>query len=202
MIGLVWNSREEKRHQEKKNKNQRAQMKKDDNARLRAMLDKTMATDPRIKKFKEEKASRKKSGVGSKGSVAGSKVDQEEEKKRKEEEERKKKEEEEKKAEEEKSKSLEIKKLKETAKKNLKRDKKVISSLIASSNYFVPKGKSPSSKDIENALGELDALMEKIEPEKLSEFRKEAEEAKEGEDLREVIKVWAGKVGGDWKVFV
>lgn len=46
-------NRDNKRYIEKKNKNLRAKHKKDDNARIRKLIDTAMAEDPRIKAFKE-----------------------------------------------------------------------------------------------------------------------------------------------------
>lgn len=64
-------SRDEKRHQEKKNKAQRAQRKKDDITRVRTLVDTALASDPRIKQFKAaEKAARD----AKKGKVAGAEV--------------------------------------------------------------------------------------------------------------------------------
>lgn len=64
-------SRDDKRYTEKKNKNERARLKKEDTARVRGLVDLAMAHDPRIKRIKqEEKAAReakKKGGVVGKG---------------------------------------------------------------------------------------------------------------------------------------
>lgn len=65
-------SRDEKRHQEKKNKAERARAKKEDNTRVREMVDMILAADPRIKKFRqEEKAAReaKKKAQGKGGAA-------------------------------------------------------------------------------------------------------------------------------------
>lgn len=52
-------SRDEKRHQEKKNKSERAKKKKEDIARTRELVDLALSLDPRIKAFKAaEKAAR------------------------------------------------------------------------------------------------------------------------------------------------
>jgi DnaJ family protein C protein 2 len=52
-------SRDEKRHQEKKNKSERAKRKKEDIARVRVLVDKALGLDPRIKQFKaDEKEAR------------------------------------------------------------------------------------------------------------------------------------------------
>lgn len=52
-------SRDDKRFTEKKNKSERARRKKDDNTRLRELVDGVLAVDPRIKRIRaEEKAAR------------------------------------------------------------------------------------------------------------------------------------------------
>lgn len=59
MIPLRYFSRDEKRHQEKKNKSDRATKKKQDNTRVRSLIDLALSLDPRIRKFKaDEKAAR------------------------------------------------------------------------------------------------------------------------------------------------
>lgn len=63
------NSRDEKRHNEKKNKSERQKRKKEDNTRVRTLVDAALALDPRIKQFKaDEKAAR---DAKKKGGVAG-----------------------------------------------------------------------------------------------------------------------------------
>ena len=52
-------NRDEKRYTEKKNRNERARRKKEDNARLRNLVDKALSLDPRIKAFRAaERAAR------------------------------------------------------------------------------------------------------------------------------------------------
>lgn len=93
-------SRDDKRYVEKKNKTERARRKKEDTARLRALVDRTLQLDPRIARIKrEEKAAReakKKGKAAPNGAAAPSQKEKEEEARRKAEEEAKKKEEEEK----------------------------------------------------------------------------------------------------------
>lgn len=65
-------SRDDKRYTEKKNKSERARLKKEDITRLRSLVDLAMSCDPRIKRIKqEEKAAReakkKNATVGGKG---------------------------------------------------------------------------------------------------------------------------------------
>ncbi|KZS96769.1 DnaJ-domain-containing protein [Sistotremastrum niveocremeum HHB9708] len=91
-------SRDDKRYTEKKNKSERARLKKEDNVRVRSIVDLALSVDPRIKRIKqEEKAAReakKKNKVnGAVGGAAALKAKQEEEKKKAEEEAKKKEEE-------------------------------------------------------------------------------------------------------------
>ncbi|KZW00387.1 DnaJ-domain-containing protein [Exidia glandulosa HHB12029] len=95
-------SRDDKRYTEKKNKTERARRKKEDTARVRTLVDKALALDPRIARIKrEEKAAReakKKGKAGAPNGAAGGQTQKqkEEEERRKAEEEAKKKEDEEK----------------------------------------------------------------------------------------------------------
>ncbi|EJD52025.1 DnaJ-domain-containing protein [Auricularia subglabra TFB-10046 SS5] len=102
-------SRDDKRYVEKKNKAERARRKKEDTARLRLLVDKTLALDPRIARIKrEEKAAReaKKKGKGApNGAAAALQKQKEDEERRKAEEAKKKEEEENSKAEAKKAKA-------------------------------------------------------------------------------------------------
>ena len=77
-------SRDDKRYTEKKNKADRAKRKKDDNARLRTLVDRVLALDPRIARIKqEEKAAReaKKKGKAVNGTSAQQEREAEEKRK-------------------------------------------------------------------------------------------------------------------------
>ena len=70
MVAFCCGSRDDKRYAEKKNKSERARKKKEDNVRLRTIVDLALSTDPRIKKFKraekearEAKRNKPKSGT-------------------------------------------------------------------------------------------------------------------------------------------
>lgn len=123
-------SRDDKRFTEKKNKSERTRRKKEDNTRLRQLVDDVLANDPRIKRIKaEEKAARaaKKGGAaGANGAAkpltAAEKKAAEEAKKK---EEAEKKEAEKKALEATKGEREAAKKAKEAARKNLKKWKKV-----------------------------------------------------------------------------
>ncbi|SCZ88114.1 BZ3500_MvSof-1268-A1-R1_Chr2-1g04198 [Microbotryum saponariae] len=188
-------SRDEKRHQEKKNKAERARKKKEDIARVRELTDRALSLDPRIKQFKaEEKAAR----AAKKGGVSGvSPADLE----KKKEEEQKAKEEEAKKAAEEAQKAADdkvsreaAKKAKAAAQKNVKKAQKAISALVTSNNYFVATGSSPSPAIVEGQLTELDLLYGALDAEQVAEFRTEAEAQSSPEKIKGVITSWAKKV--------
>jgi len=102
-------SRDDKRYTEKKNKSERARRKKEDNVRLRNLVDLSLSLDPRIKRIKQEEkeARAAKKNQRANGGV-NTKQKQEEEKKQKEEEAKRL-------AEEEAVKKAEAKKAKATA---------------------------------------------------------------------------------------
>ncbi|GAA6063383.1 hypothetical protein JCM10212_001482 [Sporobolomyces blumeae] len=168
-------SRDEKRHQEKKNKAQRAQRKKEDIARVRTLVDTALASDPRIKAFKAaEKAARDAKRAGGAGGGAGAAVDPkvkaEEERKAKEAEEQLKKEQAIKDAQD-KSDREAAKKAKESAKKNLKKAQKAITALVTAHNYFTVAGTSPAPQTVEQCFSELDLLFGALEADEVVEVK-------------------------------
>jgi DnaJ family protein C protein 2 len=101
-------NRDDKRYTEKKNKSERARRKKEDNARLRGLVDTCLAVDPRIKRIKaeeKEERERKKRARVNGVSVAELQKKEEEEKKKQEEERRRLEEEEKSKADAKKTKA-------------------------------------------------------------------------------------------------
>ncbi|KAK4056729.1 Zuotin [Microbotryomycetes sp. JL221] len=188
-------SRDEKRHQEKKNKSERARRKKEDNARVREIVDRALTLDPRMKAFKAaEKAARDAKKGGVKGGANG--VDSkkaEEDKKRAEEEAKAKAAEEEKKAAEDKANREAAKKAKAAAAKNVKKDKKAISAVVTANNYFVEAGSSPSPSTVEGQLTELDLIFGALEPEEVGEMKKEIEAKTTPADMKAVIVSFAKK---------
>lgn len=198
--------RDDKRFTEKKNKSERQRRKKEDNTRLRQLVDDVLANDPRIKRIKaEEKAARlaKKGGAQANGGPAKPLTPAEKKKL----EEQKKKEEAEKKAAEAKANESSkadreaAKKAKEAARKNLKKWKKSISTVIASSNYFQAEGTSPAPSVIEKQLAELDALVELLEPEEVKDLKEKVEKAGNGEPAKAALVASAKSLGekGDGK---
>lgn len=114
-------SRDEKRYAEKKNKSERERRKKEDRARVRALIEQTEKVDPRLKRIKaEEKAAREAKRKGYKPGVdiAAEKKKAEEEAKAKAEAEAKKAAEEKALAEQEKAGRDSAKKAREAAKKS------------------------------------------------------------------------------------
>jgi DnaJ family protein C protein 2 len=192
----VWSfcSRDEKRYQEKKNKAERARAKKEDNTRVREMVDMILAADPRIKRFRqEEKAARdaKKKATGGKPGQAGGKpltlAQRKAAEQAKLEELQKEQEANKAKEAEDKVQREQAKKAREAAKKNLKKWKKAITTIVADSNYFQASG-SPSASTIEKQLAEIDALVEILEPEQTRELKESVEKAGKGEAAKEAIK--------------
>lgn len=94
------------------------------------------------------------------------------------------------------------KKAREAAKKNLKRDKKAISALVPSLNYFKPAGEKVAAADIEGYLNELDAILDKAEPEEVAALRTETD-AKKGDasQVKDAIKSLAEKKGVTTKYY-
>lgn len=186
--------RADKRYTEKKNRNERAARKKEDNARLRNLVDRALSLDPRIKKFKqEEKAAREAKKNKGKGGVANGKTPEQlaEEKKAKEEAEKKAAEEAKAKEEAEKAGRADAKKAREAAKKALKKEKKKLSDAITSNNYFQPAGSAPSAQVIEKQLNALDALVSKLgeeDPTLVGKLREEVEKAASADAKKAALK--------------
>ncbi|CAD6587396.1 MAG: hypothetical protein TREMPRED_004748, partial [Tremellales sp. Tagirdzhanova-0007] len=197
--------RDDKRFTEKKNKSERARRKKEDNVRLRELVDEVLSHDPRIKRIKaDEKAARdakKKGGVANGGPAKPLTVT---EKKKAEDAKEAAKKEEEKKANELSKPDREAaKKAKEAARKNLKKWKKSIATVITSSNYFLPTGTVPPPATIEKQLAELDTLCDLLEPEDVKDLKEKVEIAGSGglakQALKEKIVGLAGAIVGGVK---
>jgi DnaJ family protein C protein 2 len=150
-------SRDDKRYQEKKNRAQRAQLKKEDNARLRKLVDTALGLDPRIAKFKAEDKKRRNAKKDQKAAADKAAA---EEAARKAEEDRIAQE----KAEADaKVASESAKKDKEAVKRALKKEKKTIKSVIKDNNYGLPAGAPEAGpNEIETQLNKLDELMAKV----------------------------------------
>jgi len=122
------NSRDDKRFTEKKNRGERARRKKEDNARLRTLIDVALSCDPRIKKQKQkekEEREKKSKARGQKAPVV--KLSQKE----KEEIAKKEKEEADKKEAEEREKRQVEKKLREAQKRRERKERKLAADAAA-----------------------------------------------------------------------
>ncbi|KAK0534247.1 Zuotin [Tilletia horrida] len=201
-------NRDEKRYMEKKNKNERTRRKKEDNARLRGLVDRALAADPRIKKFKAEEKAAREAKKGGKGGVAGGaaggpgglaaaraaleKKKAEEAAAKAAEEEAKKK-----KDEEDKASRADAKKAKEAAKKKLKTEKKALTKLVQACNYFQAPGAAAPANVVEAQLNGLDAICASLEPEDVAKLRADADKAGEGkpEEVKKLLQAAADSKG-------
>ncbi|KAG0306678.1 hypothetical protein BGZ97_000658 [Linnemannia gamsii] len=154
-------NRDDKRYIEKKNKAERAKLKKEDGARLRKLVDTAFALDPRMAAFKEQEKEAKE---------AKKKERLEQAKKAKRDAEREAalaKELEEEKESSERLKKEEEKKEKEAKKKVIRKEKKNIKTLMKDANYGYAKGKHVSPSTLEIYLSELETMLDKLSLEDL-----------------------------------
>ncbi|WFD31201.1 hydroxymethylglutaryl-CoA lyase [Malassezia sp. CBS 17886] len=192
-------SRDEKRYTEKKNRNERARRKKEDNARLRNLVDKALSLDPRIKKFRaQERAAREakknRGRPGAHGHAHAAEAAAAAELKKAEEE--KAAREAAAKEEADKAARADAKKVKEAAKKNLKKEKKALRNVVTGANYFLPDGTSPSATVLDKQLGALDAICAALEPEDVAALRAACEKSNDAAKA-ELAKACADKGLGD-----
>ncbi|RAL11815.1 putative ribosome associated DnaJ chaperone Zuotin [Aspergillus homomorphus CBS 101889] len=152
-------SRDQKRHVEKKNANARRKRKTEDTARLRHLVDDCAAGDERIKKFrKAARADKDKKRL--EREAEAKRLLEEKEKARQEEEQRKKDAEEAAKAEREQN-----KKAKEAAKNAAKKNKRVLKGSVKDVNYF---DDAPSAAQVDSVLADVDLVISKIDAEELA----------------------------------
>ncbi|RKU42614.1 Ribosome-associated chaperone, variant 2 [Coniochaeta pulveracea] len=171
-------SRDQKRHQEKKNLNARKKRKAEDNARLRQLVDQAMAGDVRIKKFKQQKNAAKNKKKADK--EAAEKKAAEEAKAKKEAEEQAKKEAEEKaKADREAN-----KKAKEAAKNAVKKNKRVLKGSVKDANYFATGDASPAA--IDAVLNDVETVQAKIDPEEIGALAGKLANLKVADEIKAV----------------
>ncbi|KAI7907277.1 DnaJ domain-containing protein [Cokeromyces recurvatus] len=149
-------NRDDKRYQEKKNRAQRAQLKKEDNARLRKLVDTCLGMDPRIAIFKAEEKKRRNAKKNARAEAEKAAAEAA----------AKKAEEEriaaEKAAAEAKAASAEAKKAKEKAKKNIRKEKKNMRTILQENNYALPAGAAPATpQEVDAQLIKLDDIFAK-----------------------------------------
>ncbi|KAJ6023872.1 hypothetical protein N7540_004669 [Penicillium herquei] len=153
-------SRDQKRHTEKKNANARRKRKNEDVARLRELVDEVLAQDERIKKFRQQARAGKDAKRKAKEDEA-QRLKDEKERKKAEEEQAKKDAEESAKAEREKN-----KKAKEAAKNAAKKNKRVLKGSVKDVNYFAD-GEASASQ-VDSVLGDVELIMGKIDVDELA----------------------------------
>lgn len=154
-------SRDQRRHIERKNANARKKKKAEDNTRLRQLVDECLAQDERIKKFRQQEHAQKNKR----------KLEKEAEAKRLAEEAAKAKEEEARlKAEKEateKAEKADAKKAKEAAKNAAKKNKRVVRGSAKEANYFHGAGDAPAAT-IDAVLNDVDVIITKVDNEELA----------------------------------
>jgi len=187
-------SRDQRRHIERKNNNARKKKKVEDTARLRTVVDRALELDERIKKFrKEEQQSKNKK-----------KIQREEEEKKKKEEEAKRKEEEAKaaaeKAEKEKAEKADAKKAKDAAKNAVKKNKRVVRAAVKDANYFHSGDGDASAKQIDAALNEVDALLAKLGPDEIADLTSKLNGKTAAGDIKAAFVEEIGKLRAEGKV--
>ncbi|KAJ5130080.1 uncharacterized protein N7515_006119 [Penicillium bovifimosum] len=177
-------SRDQKRHVEKKNANARRKRKTEDTVRLRELVDECLSSDERIKKFRQQaRAGKDAKRLAKEEEIRRQK--EEKEKAKADEEKRKKEAEEAAKAEREKS-----KKAKEAAKNAAKKNKRILKGSVKEVNYFAAGGDA-SATEIDNVLSDVDLIMGKIDVDELAVLAEKLTIA--GTDGAAVKSAWTGE---------
>ncbi|KAJ5943848.1 hypothetical protein N7516_004016 [Penicillium verrucosum] len=195
-------SRDQKRHVEKKNANARRKRKTEDTIRLRELVDECLASDERIKKFRQQaRAGKDAKRLAKEEEIR--RLKEEKENAKAAEEQRKKDAEEAAKADREKN-----KKAKEAAKNASKKNKRILKSSVKDVNYFA--AGDPTAADIDGVLTDVDLIMGKIDVDELAVLAEKLTIA--GTDGAAVKTAWSGEAkrlvdagklkAGEAKVFV
>ena len=158
-------NRDQKRHVERKNNAARKKRKSEDIARLRELVDRCLALDPRIKLFKEQEKERRNAKKNAREA---------EERRLAQEAARRADEEAARRADEEAAAKLAKeagKKAKEEAKKAVKKNRRVLKASVKDNNYFVATADpTPTPAAIDGALNDVDLIQGKIDPDELAEL--------------------------------
>ncbi|KAL0265152.1 Zuotin [Diplodia seriata] len=185
-------SRDQRRHIEKKNLNARKKKKTEDSARLRHLVDDCLATDERIKKFRQEEYAQKHK----------KRLEKEAEAKRQAEEAQKAKEEEARQAAEKeaaaKADKETAKKAKEAAKNAAKKNKRVIRNAVKDANYFATGGDAPASQ-IDSVLNQTDLLITKLDADDLAAMVAKLNGKKEAAEIKKVYTEEVQRLAGAGK---
>lgn len=186
-------SRDQKRHVERKNANARRKRKSEDTARLRKLVDECLALDERIKKFRQQEHAQKNKR----------RLEKEAEQKRLAEEAAKAKEEQarlqaEKEAAE-KAEKAESKKAKEAAKNAAKKNKRVIRGAVKEANYFHSGGDAPASQ-IDRALNDVDVLITKLDNEEIAALTAKLNGKKDAVAIKQIYQDEVSRLAGAGKL--
>jgi DnaJ homolog subfamily C member 2 len=174
-------SRDQKRHVERKNLNRRKKLKTEDTARLRKLLDNAMELDERIKKFRKEERAQKNKKRDEKEAEAKRAA---EEAVRKKEEEAKAKAKHE---EREKAERAEAKKAKEANKTAAKKNKRVIRAGVKDANYFHTAGGNAPPSQIDAALNDVDAIIAALDSDGIAALTAKLNDKKEAAKITAVF---------------
>ncbi|KAF9115325.1 hypothetical protein BGX27_008205 [Mortierella sp. AM989] len=182
-------NRDDKRYLEKKNKTERAKLKKEDASRLRKLVDTAFALDPRMAAFKEqEREAKEAKKKGKQDQVLKAKLDAERDAALA-------KEFQEEKESQERIKREEERKEKEAKKKAIRKEKKNIKTLIKDANYGYAKGSNISPSNLEIYLSELETMLDKLSLETLERIGTDLSKAKvTNEDKQKVLSKEAQKL--------
>ncbi|KAF8985925.1 hypothetical protein BGZ46_000535 [Entomortierella lignicola] len=185
-------NRDDKRYMEKKNKAERAKLKKEDASRLRKIVDTAFAIDPRMAAFKEQEREAKE---------AKKKERQEQAQKAKLNAEREAalaKEMQEEKESQERIKREEERKEKEVKKKAIRKEKKNIKTIIKDANYGYANGSNISPGTLEIYLSELETMLDNLSLETLEKIGADLSKAKiSNEDKQKILSEEAQKLVRD-----
>jgi DnaJ family protein C protein 2 len=176
-------SRDQKRHTERKNNNARKKKKQEDNARLRKLLDDASAGDERIKKFRNA-ASAEKNKKRLEKEAAEKKAKEEAEAAKKAAEEAAKVA-----AEKEKTDREASKKAKEAAKNAVKKNKRVLKGSVKDVNYFA--AGEPAASVIDGVLNDVDLVISKVDADEIAALAAKLNGLKVAEEVKGV---WSAEV--------
>ncbi|KAK3355198.1 DnaJ domain-containing protein [Neurospora tetraspora] len=185
-------SRDQRRHTERKNLNTRKKRKAEDNARLRKLLDDCSAADERIKKFRQE-ANAAKNKKRLEKEAAEKKAAEEAAAKKAAEEAAAKEAEEKAKADRESS-----KKAKEAAKNAVKKNKRVLRGSVKDANYFVEGDASVAT--IDAVLGDVELIQAKIDPDEIAALAGKLNGLKVADEIKAVWNEEAARLVGAGKI--
>ncbi|KAG0310409.1 hypothetical protein BGZ99_000399, partial [Dissophora globulifera] len=174
-------NRDDKRYLEKKNKAERAKLKKEDAARLRKLVDTAFALDPRMAVFKEmdREAKDAKKKERQEQAVKAKQVAEREAALAKELQEEK--------ESEERIKRDEDRKEKEARKKAIRKEKKNVKTLMKDANYGYSKGKHIAPAALEIYLSELETMLDKLSLEDLEKIGSELSASKKTNEEKQKI---------------